>query len=197
MHHYKECVKRQLLWNGGNKTHLSKNPVMSGWVDAIIDTFPDAKVVVMVRDPAQCIPSTLKLVALSWQARKWSEAQYRDSLNALTQISYDCYELPAKALAKRSHVPHKFVDYRDITSEPKQTVEAVYEGIGLQISDSYSDYLQQQQEKEKKHKTHYSYSIEEFEVTASDIEQRLAPFYDQYQWPRHSEQEKEQEKAAE
>ena len=47
MHHYHECVKRQVLLNGGNKMHLSKNPVMSGWVEALIETFPDARIVVM------------------------------------------------------------------------------------------------------------------------------------------------------
>ena len=36
MHHYRELVKRQLLLNGGDKTHLAKNPMMSGWVDALI-----------------------------------------------------------------------------------------------------------------------------------------------------------------
>jgi hypothetical protein len=69
MHHYRECVKRQLLLNGGNKTHLSKNPVMSGWVQAIIETFPDARIAVMMRDPGQCIPSVLKLVELTWKGK--------------------------------------------------------------------------------------------------------------------------------
>ena len=30
LHHYRECVKRQLLLNGGERIHLSKNPLMSG-----------------------------------------------------------------------------------------------------------------------------------------------------------------------
>jgi hypothetical protein len=43
LHHYRECVKRQLLLNGGEKMHLNKNPVMSGWVNRLIQTFPDAR----------------------------------------------------------------------------------------------------------------------------------------------------------
>ena len=71
MHHYRECVKRQLLLNGGDKIHLSKNPVMSGWVEALIETFPGARIVVMMRDPAECIPSYLKLVEVTWKAKGW------------------------------------------------------------------------------------------------------------------------------
>ena len=59
---YRECVKRQLVLHGSDKTHLSKNPVMSGWVEGLLEAFPDARFLVMMRDPIQCIPSTLKLV---------------------------------------------------------------------------------------------------------------------------------------
>ncbi len=99
MQFYKACVKRQLVFNGGDKTHLSKNPLMSGWVNAIIETFPDARIVVMVRDPLQCIPSTLRLVEISWKGNKWRKQQYHNAQQALTQISFDSFKLPAQVLA--------------------------------------------------------------------------------------------------
>ena len=76
LHHYKRCVRRQLLINGGDKTHLSKNPLMSGWVAGLLDVFPDAKIIVMVRDPVESIPSTLKMVESHWQRGKWSKEDY-------------------------------------------------------------------------------------------------------------------------
>ena len=51
MNTFKECVRRQLYINGGNKTHLSKNPFYSGRVASILETFPDARIVVNMRDP--------------------------------------------------------------------------------------------------------------------------------------------------
>lgn len=186
MNHYKRCVRRQLLINGGNKTHLSKNPVMSGWVNALLETFPDAKIVTMVRDPIECIPSTLKLVELAWKMRKWQPADYADSLNALTAISFDCYRLPKKALEAKPYVAHYFVDYRQLIAEPKATLEKTYKALGLHISPSYQAYLEQQQNKERAHQSNFEYKLEDFSISADQIETELDEFYLQYQWPRPS-----------
>ena len=80
--------RRQLVYRGGGRCHLSKNPVMSGWVDALLEAFPDARFIVMVRDPVQCIPSTLKLVQGSWRARDWQPADWEPALRALIRIAY-------------------------------------------------------------------------------------------------------------
>ncbi len=188
MRFYKACVKRQLVFNGGDKTHLSKNPLMSGWVNAIIETFPDARVVVMVRDPIQCIPSTLRLVEINWKGKKWRKEQYAAAQHALTKISFDSFKLPAKVLAQCPDTLHYFVDYRELVKSPKQTVESVYGALQISVSGEYSDYLTSQEEKEKKHSSHYRYNIEDFAVTPAEIEAELAEFYQQYQWPRPSEQ---------
>ncbi|MBT4520264.1 MAG: sulfotransferase [Halieaceae bacterium] len=185
MNFYKACVKRQLVLKGSSKTHLSKNPVMSGWVGAILDTFPDAAIVVMVRDPLQCIPSTLKLVEQQWRSKGWKKQDYLPSQQALTAISFDSFEMPRDLLAVRPGTPHKFVDYRDLTKSPKETVEQVYSAIGLGITDEYREYLHLQQEKEKKHSSKFNYNIDDYEITPREIEARLASLYDAYQWPRY------------
>lgn len=189
MQFYKACVKRQLLFNGGDKTHLSKNPLMCGWVNAIIETFPDARIVVMVRDPMQCIPSTLRLVEINWKGKKWRKEQYDGAQKALTQIAFDSFKLPVQVLAQRPETPHYFVDYRDLVSSPKQTVQSIYSALEISMSEDYADYLTGQEEKEKKHSSHYRYNIDDYAVTPAEIEAELEDFYQQYQWPRVSEQQ--------
>ncbi len=189
MKFYKACVKRQLFYNGGNKVHLSKNPLMCGWVNAIIETFPDARVVVMVRDPIACIPSTLRMVEITWKGKKWRKDQYADAQAALTQISFDSFKLPAQVLSERPDTPQIIVDYRELVSSPKQTVESVYAALGIDMSQEYSNYLSGQEEKEKKHSSHYRYNIDDYAVTPEQIETELEAFYQQYQWPRVSEQQ--------
>jgi hypothetical protein len=186
MNHYKRCVRRQLLINGGNKTHLSKNPLMSGWVNALLETFPDAKIITMVRDPIECIPSTLKLVELAWKMRKWKPEDYAESLETLTAISFDSYRLPKQALEARPHIAHYFVDYRELISEPKATLEKTYAAIGLDITSDYQHYLENQQNKERAHKSNFDYKLEDYSITAETIETELDEFYEQYKWPRPS-----------
>jgi len=184
---YEECIKRQLLLYGPHKTHLSKNPVMSGWVGALLEAFPDARIVVMVRDPVQCIPSTLKLVETNWKSKRWTRADYLPALGALTEISFDSFDLPREVLAARPGTPHCFVDYRELTRSPRQTVENVYRDLGIELSPQFADYLKSQEERERQHASHFEYSIDDYAIPPLEIETRLAAHYDLYRWPRPSE----------
>lgn len=186
MHHYRECVKRQLLLNGGHRTHLSKNPLMCGWVGALQEAFPDARFVVMLRNPNECIPSTLRLLELNWKGRGWQEEQYRDSMRVMTEISYESMRHPKAVLA--SHAATAFVDYRQLVSEPRNTVHDIYHRLGLGISPAFEAYLCAQQERERSHKSAFTYSIDDYAVSVDDIERELTALFDEYQWPRLSEQ---------
>lgn len=184
LRHYRECVKRQLLLNGGDKIHLSKNPVMSGWVEAIIETFPDARIAVMMRDPKQCIPSVLKLVEMSWQAKRWTPADYAPSLAALTRISFDTFRNPRQVLARHPATPSCVVDYRELTTAPRETTQAVYRALGLELSPAFDAYLKAQAEREKRHNSRFEYSMDDYDLSDELIETELAEFYDDYHWPK-------------
>ncbi len=184
MRHYRECVKRQLLLNGGDRIHLSKNPVMCGWVDAIIETFPDARIVVMMRDPKQCIPSLLKLVEISWKGKGWRREDYERSLEILRDLSFEAFHNPARQLARHPDTPQCVVDYRELTARPRETVLAVYERLGLVVSPEFDDFLQRNAEREKSHLSKFEYSLGEYALSDALLESELAPFYERYGWPR-------------
>ena len=184
LHHYRECVKRQLLLRGGNKTHLSKNPVMCGWVGALIETFPDARIVVMMRDPVQCIPSVLKLVELTWRGKGWKRADYERSLQLLTDVSFESFHHPAEVLSRHPSTPQVVVDYRELTTEPRATVHHIYHALGMPLSGSFDQYLQAQEDTEKSHKADFRYSIDDYALSREYIEARLNDFYATYRWPR-------------
>lgn len=186
LHHYRELVKRQLLLNGGHKTHLSKNPMMSGWVDALIETFPDARIVVMMRDPAECIPSCLKLVQSSWQAKGWENEDYQKSLDILTDICFEHFQHPREVLGSHSETPQIVVDYRELTGTPRETVHAVYSALGIDIQPSFDNWLQAQAEREKKHHSKFEYSLGEFLLSAEEIREQLPEFYSLHQWETHA-----------
>ncbi len=184
MHHYRELVKRQLILNGGDRTHLSKNPVMSGWVDSLIEAFPDARIVVMMRDPAQCIPSCLKLVQVTWKGKGWNSESYARSLELLTEISFEHFEKPRSVLAQHLQTPQIVVDYRMLTSQPRETVQAVYRALDIHVDETFDNWLKAQAEREKQHHSKFEYDLGEFHLRSTDIHARLEDFYLQYQWPK-------------
>ena len=186
LHHYRECVKRQLLLNGGGRTHLSKNPLMSGWVESLIETFPDARIVVVMRDPSECIPSVLKLVELNWGGRGWRRDDYNASLRSLTEISFDTFHHPRDVLARHQQTPRAVVDYRQLTTEPRNTVHTVYRAFSMVVSPAFDAYLQTQEEKERGHDSPFKYSIDDYELSQERIETELSVFFADYGWPRRS-----------
>ena len=186
MHHYKECVKRQLLFNGGDKTHLSKNPVMSGWVQSLLETFPDANIAVVVRNPMECIPSVLRLLEGSWRAKGWAKEDYRSSTQRMIEISLETFTHPAEVLAKASDTPSISIDYSRLIKEPATIVNEVYSCFGFDMRPEHAAFLAQQEKRETKHKTHFSYQLADYPITVERIEDALAIFFREYRWPMSS-----------
>lgn len=184
MNTFKECVRRQLYLNGGDKTHLSKNPFYSGRVASILETFPDARIVVNMRDPLECVPSNIKLMEGNYRSKGWAKADYAESLALLETMSYDCFHIPRNVLQKNPQTPSLVVDYRELVARPKTTVENLYRAFDLSISSSYAALLEEQDAEARSHKTKHSYSTREFGMDVVKMQRELGDFYELYQWPK-------------
>ncbi|MFI5394081.1 MAG: sulfotransferase family protein [Candidatus Binatia bacterium] len=182
MNFYKECVKRQLYLNGANKIHLSKNPTFSGRVESLIEAFPDARIVVLMRNPYETVPSLLKLMQRSWQLRGWDDAQMNRSLRALADQSFHTYKYPLEVLARHPNTKQAIVDYRDLVAQPKRTVEAVYAQLGFPMSSEFSQVLTAEEQRAKSHETTHTYSLEEFGLKSDEIHAALADLFERYGW---------------
>jgi hypothetical protein len=179
---YAECVRRQLYLNGGAKHHLSKNPTYCGRVESLIETFPDAHIVVTMRNPYETIPSLLKLMQRGWSLRRWSEAEMQSSLAVLAGMSVHNYTHPLEVVARHPETRHAVVDYRELVAEPKRAVEEVYARLGLPLASGYAAVLEAEQKRARQHETGHRYSLEEFGLEAGEIRRRLADLFERYGW---------------
>ena len=179
---YRECVKRQLYLNGRDKAHLSKNPTFSGRIESLIETFPDARIVVMMRNPYETIPSLLKLMQRSWKLRRWNDAQMTGSLRVLADQSFHTYRYPLEVLARHPETRHAVVDYRELVAEPARVVARVYAQLGFDVSPEYGGILQGEQNRAREHETTHRYSLEEFGLEGGEIRAELADLFDRFGW---------------
>ena len=182
MRFYRDCVRRQLYLNGGDKIHLSKNPTFAGRVEALIETFPDARIVVPIRNPFETIPSLLKLMCMSWKRLDWDAERQQRCLAILAEQSFDTYRYPLEVLERHPEVPHAIVDYRDVVSDPESTLQRVYEQLGFSMGDDYREVLLSEGKRARKHKSAHAYSLEEFGLEAGAIHSRLADLFERYAW---------------
>ena len=179
---YRECVRRQLYLNGPEKIHLAKNPMYSGRVASIIEAFPDAKIIVNVRNPNETIPSLLKLMRAGWKQLGWEEARQQSCLNVLVNQSWHTYKHPIEVLDRHPETKGAIVDYRDLTSDPAATIERVYRDLDLPMTDAFREILAGESKREKSHETRHSYSLEEFGLEADAIRSQLSDLFERFQW---------------
>lgn len=182
MNFYKDCIRRQLYLNGSDRIHLSKNPVFSGRVETLIEAFPDARIVVPVRDPNDTIPSLLKLMGLGYRALDWAPDHIQESMRFLAKQSYHTYKYPLEVLDRHPDTPQAIIDYRDLTSMPAETIERAYEQLGFVLSDEYREVLLAEGKRARKHETSHTYSLDEFGLEAGEIRTELAALFERFGW---------------
>ncbi len=179
---YAECVRRQLYLNGRDRIHLSKNPVFAGRVEALIETFPDARFVVPVRNPYETIPSLLKLVRGSWRRLSWDEQRVSRCLAVLAGQSFDTYRHPLEVLARHPDIPHAIVDYRELVADPPGAIAAVYHSLGLPMEPGFRARLAEEGGRARQHVSRHAYSLAEFGLDAGEIRERLGDLFERYGW---------------
>lgn len=180
MQFYKECVRRQLVLNGPGLMHLSKAPIHCGRVESLIETFPDARFVVPVRNPYETIPSFLKLMEFAWSARKRSQKHMRESFRSFVESSYHYYQHPLDVLEAHPEVPSAIVDYRDLVTNPAGTMLRVYDELEIDMVAAQEKALSD--EKGREYRSGHNYSLEEFGLEPGDIRRHLAPLFDRFGW---------------
>jgi hypothetical protein len=179
---YADCIRRQLHLNGVDRIHLCKAPHFAGRVASLIESFPDARIVVTMRSPHETIPSLLKLMKVGYTLRGWDEPRMARSLGVLAEQSFHTYRHPLDVLARHPETRHALVDYRELVAEPKRTVVAVYEALGLPVSAGFEALLDEEQKRARRHESGHDYSLAEFGLDAGAIERELAPLFERYQW---------------
>lgn len=177
---YKECVRRQIALGGGG-AHLSKNPTFCGRVETLIETFPDARIVVPMRNPYETIPSLLKLMQTEWSLRGRDDQLIANSLRVLADQSLDTYLHPLEVLARHPEIRSSIVDYRELVGSPSATMRRVYDELGLELGPEASRTFAAADQR-RGHETAHRYSLAEFGLDPHDIHRQLADLFDEYQW---------------
>ncbi len=184
MSFYKECVRRQLALNGGG-THLSKNPTFCGRVESLIEAFPDAKFIVLMRNPYETIPSLLKMMQTTWNLRGRDQELISESIRILADQSFDTYRHPLEVVARHPEIRSCVVDYRDLISEPAATMRRVYDDLGLRLPPALIAAIEASHG--QGHETTHQYSLAEFGLDPQAIHTQLADLFDQFGWDNEGE----------
>ncbi|HZZ71940.1 MAG TPA: sulfotransferase [Pirellulales bacterium] len=144
--------KRSLHWflqlityRSGGKRIILKSPTHTARVKVLLEMFPQAKFVHIVRDPHAIFPSTVRL----WKSLYRAQACQTANFQGLEEYVFECFERMYRQFdAQRELIPagHLYeVRYEDLVREPAGQLQAIYEQLELgdfeQVRPAMEQYL--------------------------------------------------------
>ena len=113
MNFYKSCLQRHVYAYGGKKIYLSKSPSFSASVDSIYKTFPDAKIIYLVRNPLDVVPSALNMWSFKWHVTCSPTEKYPYRDEVMEMMKY-WYEHPLERLRQAPQASYRIIRFRRV-----------------------------------------------------------------------------------
>lgn len=181
MDFYETCIQRHYFCHNEKRRHyLSKNPNFSPSIHTLLEKFPHAKFIYLIRNPLKAIPSHISLKEREWQMLGSPLERYA-CRDFILKSSEHWYENPLQKLRQLPEDQQVVVRFDDLVSNTKRTVEEIYQRLGLELTAEFLDLLELETELARKHQSQHRYSMEEMGIDPKTLEDRFAGIIDEYQ----------------
>ncbi|PYM91993.1 MAG: hypothetical protein DME04_16740 [Candidatus Rokuibacteriota bacterium] len=179
MSFYRRCLQRQAYFKQGSRTFLSKNPIFSGKVAALLEQFPDCRIIYLVRNPLDVVPSAISLVRAIVRAVRGVEldADYDEQAYEILRFFYT---YPPDLLAALPEDRCMLLKYDDLIGQPDQVIRKIYAQFGLALTPEFEERLAQEVAKMKRHETRHEYALDRFSIKRDRIVADLRPIFERF-----------------
>lgn len=180
-HHHRVL---QVLQHGGVRGRWTlKSPQHAISLEALTAVYPDARLVLLHRDPVMLCGSVCSLIRTL--SATFTDADHRAAIgrrwvDVLTQ------SVDRVSAFRDAHPEHPIIDvqYTDLMSSPVATVAGIYEAAGWSLDDRAAAAMTTHLEENPKGKYgRHSYDLAEFGVDEAAIRERFAGYVDRYDVP--------------
>jgi hypothetical protein len=165
------------------KRWVLKAPMHSLYLEALLDTYPDARLIQTHRDPVRSLGS---LCSLHETLRSPFSDQVRMEEQAPDDIAYTAAVIQRAVDFRRDHPEQETrfhdVAFRNFISDPEATLSGIYAHCGMEFDDvarkATLDYIKNRpREKYGKH----SYTLEQFGLSAGQIRPMFADYAQRFE----------------
>jgi hypothetical protein len=184
MRYYRSCLQRQLHANGPDKTVLSKATQSSGAVESLLEAYPDAKFITIIRHPYQSVASHVSVFYPVWNAHSPDIAKDGPVSRSYARLAVKWFQHLFEFRTKLKPGQYFCIDYRDLTRDPKAVLEKLYEHFGWKMSDTFRAKLAEATKRQGEFKSQHHYTLEEFGLSKEWIQEELGPLLDHYSLAR-------------
>lgn len=190
--YYEECWRRNLTYKRCNRI-LAKSSMLTFRLDEVLERYPDCKLVYIIRDPVEVIPSGMSLLAgvLENGYDVWNRTEKEDQerwIENLYQASCDMLESFYKAQSA-GLIPDKnlcVVKYSDLIENLEPTIERILDFIEVEPSEAFREEVRAQAERQRSYTSRHKHAPDRFGLSAERIQKDLRFVYEAYGLPVRS-----------
>jgi len=179
---YEAMLKRLLYCREGQRIHCSKSPQFTLKMRGLLEQFPDARFIVMLRHPYETIPSLLDLMSQYWRAMGAPEPLVEASAELLGEIQIVQYRYAVEIVDALPPDRSVIVEFRELLSDPKRVVESIYDRFGLDISPDFDRFLEDEREAARAFKSRHEYDPEGQGPARERVARELADLFVRFDW---------------
>ena len=176
---YHRSVLQVLQSNGCTGRWTLKSPGHALAIDALTSVYPDARLVVLHRDPVVLTASVCSLIQTMSSA--FSDVDHRNYIrDHWTRTLVDCIA-GVDAHAERLH----HVQYADLVTDPVGTVAALYDTLGLEATSEAFDAMSALvAERPQGSLGVHRYDLASFGLVEDELRERFSGYVERYAVPR-------------
>ena len=177
------CLQRHLYTTGGGRHFVAKNPAFSAKIETLLEFFPDARILYLVRNPLDVLPSTISWLRYAWYV--FSDPQdkypYRDEILALAKY---WYEHPLRVLDNNPSSLHVILNFEELIRCPGTIIRDLYNRLGYPQSFGLEQIIRDAVAETRPHHSAHVYNYEEMGFSREEIVGEFAGIFERFGFDR-------------
>jgi len=180
MRYYRSCLQRHLYLNGPEKILLSKATQLSGSIECLKAEFPDARIVNILRNPIESIPSHISVFYTVWN---WVDPSIgkksRESLEYAELAAAWFLHLEKNDITSR---PENYlrIFYTNLVRHPDRAARSIYRHFGIPLTPSAERTIQKEAKRALEYKSSHQYTLEEYGLSRAWIKKEVGGIMKRY-----------------
>ena len=173
MKYYRSCLQRHLYLNGPDKILLSKATQFSGSILCLQREFPDARIINILRNPRESIPSHISVFSTVWQwidpslRKNGPESREYAELAAAWYLHLEKFSISAR--------PERYyrILYPDLVQNTEISIQSIYRRFDLPLSAQAKRQIQSDARLAVDYKSSHLYTMAEYGLSPEWLRREL------------------------
>ena len=175
---YRRVIQRHTYLSADTQ-YLSKNPDFTPAIKTLLDEFPTAKFINLVRPPEQMIPSSINLWASNWRAYGTPREAF-PLTDVVKEYAKHWYSYPHETLSELPPERYGVVFFENMVDNPQREVTRIYNQFGLKLSKGFSDILEAETIRSQNYVSDNDYSLQDMGQERELLIREFSPFVEVY-----------------